>query len=218
MFLKISVHFSYNFSFFIYFNLLFCLIINVLLNNIQLICFTFSKTLNHWTNKKTKKWHTPLFQCDMVYIVRLITGLMLFYTSFITVNHIRLHATYSRYLVLMVTAVMRGEMREWWMVIVVLLLPNVWPAETLPPASRDVQSFAELTWRCQHTVRFGKLLPRGVSKCIQAKMWTSITLHLNQKVLHHSITSKVFTPKGLTNLTMSVDINCLVPGQAPAPI
>lgn len=103
------------------------------------------------TIEQIKKWHTPLFQCDMVYIVRLITGLMLFYTSFITVNHIRLHATYSRYLVLMVTAVMRGEMREWWMVIVVLLLPNVWPAETLPPASRDVQSFAELTWRCQHT-------------------------------------------------------------------
>ena len=55
-----------------------------------------------------------------------------FYTSFISVNHIRLHATCSCYLVLMVTGVvMRGEMREWWMVIVVLLLLNVWPGTIL---------------------------------------------------------------------------------------
>lgn len=87
----------------------------------------------------------------MVYNVRLIAGLMLFYASFITVNHIRLHATYSCYLVLMVTTVMRGEMREWWMVIVVLLLPNVWPAKIWPPASWDVQGFAKLTLICQHT-------------------------------------------------------------------
>lgn len=50
-----------------------------------------------------------------------------FHTLFISVNHIRLHATCSCYLVLMVTGVvMRGEMREWWMVIVVLLLLSVW--------------------------------------------------------------------------------------------
>ena len=65
---------------------------------------------------------------------------------FICVNHIRLHrATCPRHLVLMVTAVvMRGEMREWWMVIVVLL----WARNiTLP--SRDVQGFFEFTQRCQ---------------------------------------------------------------------
>lgn len=54
-----------------------------------------------------------------------------FCTSVIPVNHIRPHATFSCYLVLMVTAVMREEMREWWMVIVVLLLLNIWPGTIL---------------------------------------------------------------------------------------
>lgn len=54
-----------------------------------------------------------------------------FCTSFIPVNHIRPHATFSCYLVLMLTAVMREEMREWWMVIVVLLLLNIWPGTIL---------------------------------------------------------------------------------------
>lgn len=71
------------------------------------------------------------------------------YTSFISVNHIRLHATCSCYLVLMVTAVMRGEMREWWMVIVVLLLLNVWLGTVLLVPSWGVRGSFEFTWRCQ---------------------------------------------------------------------
>ena len=70
-----------------------------------------------------------------------------FYTSFISVNHIRLHATCSCYLVLMVTGVvMRGEMREWWMVIVVLLLLNVWPGTILLVPRSALMGCLGLLW------------------------------------------------------------------------
>lgn len=61
-----------------------------------------------------------------------IRGTLLSCLDFTSINHFRLNAACSCSLALMLTGlILRGEMKEWWMVIVFLLLLNVWPRATL---------------------------------------------------------------------------------------